>query len=101
MTDDLAAPGRRASLWAVARSIIVSTALVLAYYLHPMDAPLNGGTITGLVLGLLAVTALFLWQVRTIARSRHPELRAVEALAAVFPLFVLLFAASYFLLERA
>ncbi len=100
MTDDLTASGRRAALWAVARSIVVSSGLVLAYYLLPMDAPLDGGTVTGLVLGLLVVTALFLWQVRTIARSQHPELRAVEALAAVFPLFVLLFATSYFLLER-
>lgn len=101
MTDDRARPGRHETLWAVARSIVVSAGLVLAYYLLPMDAPLNGGTVAGLVLGLLTVTALFLWQVRTIARSPHPELRAVQSLAAVFPLFVLLFATSYFLLERA
>ncbi|MDR6980711.1 4-amino-4-deoxy-L-arabinose transferase-like glycosyltransferase [Streptomyces sp. 3330] len=101
MTDDLPRPGRRAALWAVARSLLVSSGLVLAYYLLPMDAPLNGGTVAGLVLGLLAVTALFLWQVRTIVRSPNPELRAVESLAAVLPLFVLVFATSYFLLERA
>ncbi|MFJ4203383.1 potassium channel family protein [Streptomyces sviceus] len=101
MTDDLPRPGRRAALAAVARSILVSSGLILAYYLLPMDAPLNGGTVTGLVLGLLALTALFVWQVRTIVRSPHPELRAVESLAAALPLFVLLFATSYFLLERA
>ncbi|MCZ4604192.1 potassium channel family protein [Streptomyces sp. Lzd4kr] len=101
MTDDLARPGRRETMSAVARSIVLSSGLVLAYYLLPMDAPLDGGTLAALVLGLLAVTVLFLWQVRAIARSPHPELRAVEALAAVFPLFVLLFATSYFLLERA
>ncbi|MFJ4696414.1 potassium channel family protein [Streptomyces sp. NPDC088766] len=101
MADDLPRPGRRATLSAAARSVLVSSGLVLAYYLLPMDAPLNGGTVTGLVLGLLAVTALFLGQVRAIARSPYPELRAVESLAAVLPLFVLLFATSYFLLERA
>jgi 4-amino-4-deoxy-L-arabinose transferase-like glycosyltransferase len=101
MTDDLARPGRHAALSSVARSLAVSSGLVLAYYLLPMDAPLNGGTVTGLVLGLLAVTALFLWEVRTIVRSPHPELRAVESLAVLLPLFVLLFATSYHLLERS
>lgn len=101
MTDDLARPGRRETRSAAVRSIVVSSGLVLAYYLLPMDSPVNGGTIAGLVLGLLAVTALFLWQVRMIARSRHPQLHALELLAALLPLFVLLFATSYFLLERA
>jgi hypothetical protein len=85
----------------VARAIVVSAGLVVAYYLLPMDTRFDGGAVTGLVLGLIAVTALFLWQVRAIVRSPHPELRAVESLAAVIPLFLLLFATSYFLLERA
>lgn len=101
MVDDRAGPGPRATLSAVARSIGVSAGLVVAYYLLPMDAPFGVGTVAGLVLGLIAVTALFLWQVRAIVRSPHPELRAVESLAAVVPLSVLLFATSYFLLERA
>ena len=101
MTDDLARPSRHETLRAVARSIGVSSGLVVAYYFLPMDEPVNGGTITGLVLGLIAVTALFLWQIRTIVRSPHPQLRAVESLAAVVTLFALLFATSYFLLERA
>lgn len=101
MTDDLARPGRREIRSAAVRSIAVSSGLVLAYCLLPMDSPLSGGTVAGLVLGLLAVTALFLWQVRMISRSRHPQLRALESLAAVLPLFVLVFATSYHLLERA
>ena len=101
MGGDRAGPGARPALRAVARAMGVSAGLVVAYYLLPMDAPFDGGTIIGLVLGLIAVTALFLWQVRAIVRSPYPELRAVESLAGVVPLFVLLFAASYFLLERA
>ncbi|MCF4139127.1 potassium channel family protein [Streptomyces sp. Tue 6430] len=101
MGDDLAGTGPRVTLRTVARSLGVSAALVVAYYLLPMDERFDGGTVTALVLGLIAVTALFLWQVRAIVRSPHPELRAVESLAAVVPLFVLLFATSYFLVERA
>ncbi|WP_306339234.1 ion channel [Streptomyces sp. AS13] len=101
MTDATSRPGRRATLSAVAGSIGLSAGLVVAYYLLPMEAALEGGTVAGLVLGLIAVTALFLWQLRAITRSLYPELRAVESLAALVPLFTLLFATSYFLLERA
>lgn len=101
MTDDPVRPGRRASLLAVARSVGMTTGLVVAYYLLPLDTPFTGGTVVGLVLGLIALTALFLWQVRAIACSSYPQLRAVESLAALVTLFVLLFATSYFLLERA
>ncbi|WP_326580019.1 potassium channel family protein [Streptomyces sp. NBC_00481] len=101
MEDDRAGPGPRTTLSAAARAIGLSAGLVLAYYLLPMDILVDAGTVAGLVLGLIAVTALFLWQVRAIVRSPYPVLRAVEALAAVVPLFVLLFATSYFLLERS
>ncbi|MFE7750404.1 potassium channel family protein [Streptomyces sp. NPDC057428] len=101
MKSDRAEPGPRTALPTVARAIVVSAGLVVAYYTLPMDTRFDGGTVTGLVVGLIGVTALFLWQVRAIARSPRPELRAVESLAAVVPLFVLLFATSYFLLERA
>ena len=105
MADDMAdaplRPGRRATLPAVVRSIGMASGLVVAYYLLPLDTAFDGGTIAGLVIGLIAVTVLFLWQVRAIARSPYPQLRAVESLAALVTLFALLFATSYFLLERA
>jgi len=40
-------------------------------------------------------------QVKAVTRSRHPALKATEALAATAPLFLLLFAAAYFLLAQA
>ncbi|MEV3909174.1 potassium channel family protein [Streptomyces canus] len=101
MTGDLSRPGRRATLSALARSIGMATGLIVGYYLLPMDGSFDAGTIAVLVLGLLVLTALFLWQVRAIARSHYPQLRAVESLAALVTLFALLFATSYFLLERA
>ncbi|MER7789828.1 potassium channel family protein [Streptomyces sp. NPDC097640] len=78
-----------------------ATGLVAAYYLLPMGPRLTGSATTALVLGLLALLALFTWQIRSIARSRHPRLRAVEALATTLPLFLLLFATTYYLLERS
>lgn len=44
---------------------------------------------------------MFCWEVRAITRSPFPRLRAVEGLAATLVLFLVLFAASYYLLERS
>ena len=38
------------------------------------------------------------YQVRAVTRSRHPGVRAVQALATTAPLFLLLFAATYFVM---
>jgi len=41
------------------------------------------------------------WHVRAIAGSGHPGLRAAEALGMILPFFLVLFASTYFLMERA
>jgi voltage-gated potassium channel len=41
------------------------------------------------------------WQVRAIAGSRYPGLRAAEALGLIIPFYLVLFASTYFLMERA
>jgi voltage-gated potassium channel len=53
-----------------------------------------------LVVGLLVLLGVGAWQVRAITRAVHPGVRAVEALAVTAPLFLLLFAAAYFLLAQ-
>ncbi|WP_212764754.1 potassium channel family protein [Streptomyces sp. I05A-00742] len=83
------------------RPLGTATGLVLAYYLLPLDRRFDGAAALGLVLGLAALVALFTWQIRSILRSSRPRLRAVEALATTVPLFLLLFAATYYLLEQA
>jgi hypothetical protein len=95
------APGTRATLFSLLRTVFVASGLVVAYYLLPLAERLTSGTITALVLGLLAVVLLFVLQIRAITRSPRPRLRAVEALATTLPLFLLLFAAAYYLLGRA
>ena len=42
-----------------------------------------------------------LWQLRAIAQSKNPGLRALEGLFLAIPLFLLLFAAAYYLMSRA
>lgn len=91
----------RSLVHAVVRPLLTAAGLVVAYYLLPMNRPFAGGGAVGLVLGLIAVLVIFIWQIRMIARSPRPRLRAVQAFATVLPLFLLLFAAAYYLLEQS
>ncbi|WP_078574015.1 potassium channel family protein [Streptomyces sp. ACT-1] len=92
---------RGAAVVAVVRAVSVAVGLVTAYYLLPLDERLTAGTAVLLVSGLLVVLLVFCWEVRAITRSPFPRLRAVEGLAATLVLFLVLFAVSYYLLERS
>ncbi|MFD3889160.1 potassium channel family protein [Streptomyces microflavus] len=92
---------REAAVVAVVRAVSVAVGLVTAYYLLPLHERLTAGTAVLLVSGLLVVLLVFCWEVRAITRSPFPRLRAVEGLAATLVLFLVLFAVSYYLLERS
>ena len=91
---------RRLVAGAALRAVLVAAVLVVLYYLLPLDRPWDSDTAVRLVVGLLIVAGVVVWGVRTIAGSRYPGVRAAEALALVLPFFLLLFASTYFVLER-
>ena len=72
-----------------------TTALVVIYYLLPVDRSSAAVAVTILITGLVALVALIIFQVRSIVASPFPGLRAVEALATSLPLFLVLFASTY------
>lgn len=82
------------------RAVLITAGLVTAYYLLPMDRT-GTGALVAIGCGLLAVVVVFTWEVRTIVRSPYPRLKAVEGLAATLPLFLLLFASAYYMLDRS
>jgi Ion channel len=92
---------RRLIAGAVLRAVLIAAVLVVLYYLLPLDRPWDSDTAVRLLIGLLIVAAVVVWGVRTIAGSRYPGLRAAEALALILPFFLLLFASTYFEMERA
>ena len=92
---------RRLIVGAVLRGLVVTTVLVVLYYLLPLDQPWDTGTAVRLLIGLLVFAGLTVWQVKAITGSRYPAMRAFEALGLIIPLYLLLFASTYFLLERA
>jgi voltage-gated potassium channel len=77
------------------RASLTATVLVVLYFTLPLTGSLDGSAAVRLVVGLLAFAAVVTWQIRAVLRSRYPGLRAVEALAAAIPLFLLVFAAAY------
>ena len=83
------------------RTIGVTALVVAAYFLLPLDHTFGLETVIGLILGVLALLAIVGWHVLQITRSDYPTIRAVEALALIIPLYVLLFATLYFLMNHA
>jgi voltage-gated potassium channel len=77
------------------RALASTAVLVTVYYLLPLNHSSRWLAITMLVIGLVLLTGLVAVQVRWVATSRYPKLRAIEALATSVPLFLLLFASTY------
>ncbi|MFB7738935.1 potassium channel family protein [Streptomyces sp. NPDC056112] len=92
---------RSAAVMVLARSVLVTAGLVTAYYLLPLDGRASATTAVLLGLGLAGVALFFAWEVWAIARTPYPRLKAVEALAITLPLFLLLFAGAYYLLDHS
>jgi voltage-gated potassium channel len=80
------------------RALGSTVALVAIYYLLPLDNTSIGVVVGMLAIGLLALVVLITFQVRSIIKAPYPALRAVGALATSVPLFLLLFAGTYFVM---
>jgi voltage-gated potassium channel len=80
------------------RALASTVGLIAIYYLLPLDTTSIGKAVAMLAVGLVALVGLVAFQVRSIIRARHPALRAVGALATSVPLFLVLFAGTYFVM---
>ena len=106
MTDTLnremsRAERRRFILRGVTRALILSLILIVLYFLGPLDRLDAMPVWVVLVFAPLILIAVSVWQIRAILRSDQPGLRGIEALSIVAPLYLILFAAAYFLMARA
>ncbi|MEV6011942.1 potassium channel family protein [Streptomyces sp. NPDC051976] len=90
---------RRLLLATLARSVVTPAILLVLYYTLPLDQPLDGSHAVWFVLGFVVFAAAVSWQVHSITHSVQPQLRAIEALAVVVPVFLLMFAGAYYLLS--
>jgi voltage-gated potassium channel len=90
----------RRDLWArglfvLGRVVLTVSALCATYFLIPTRAPGEGFGVPWLILQLGVFLAVVGAQVPAIIRSRYPILRAVESLAVLVPVYLLIFARIY------
>jgi hypothetical protein len=77
------------------RGAATAAALIAAYYLAPVRAKSHAQELLWLAAAMAAFIAIIALQTRTIMTSRHPRLRAIEAMSVVIPLFLVMFARIY------
>ena len=71
------------------------------YYFVPSRPPATGGEVVAVLGGAVVFGAVLVWQVRRILRAEIPQLRAVETLGLLSPLFLIIFAGAYSSLSAA
>ena len=84
----------------VARALGAFVILVVLYYLMPIGDPSKVGVaLRVMVSGALIVTVVW-WEIRAVARSALPMVRAIQALAVCVSVIVVAFAAAYLVLSH-
>jgi len=92
---------RRLVLAGVLRTLVTVAVLVALYFALPLDHGTDAATVAALVIGLLVVVAIVYVQIRSIIKSQHADIRAVESLAFTVSIYILLFATTYYLIGRS
>jgi voltage-gated potassium channel len=92
---------RRRIAWGLLRALIAAAVLVALYYVCPLNRMAGVPLGLSLAIALLVLLAVSVWQIWAITRASYPGIRAIEALATTVPLFLLLYAATYFLIAQA
>jgi voltage-gated potassium channel len=86
--------------WTVLRVLLSVAVLLAVYFWLPLNRYPTRVAIALLIVGLVLLIVLVAWQVRRIITDPRPRLRAIEALATSGPLFLILFASTYFVMGR-
>jgi hypothetical protein len=85
----------------VAAMAVTWVLLVGIYYLIPATERTSGESLVRFVLGIAAFAVVVAWQMRRVVEADVPGLRAVRALGAIVPVFLLVFAGVYLSLSHA
>jgi hypothetical protein len=96
LADLTPAERRQALLRSAVRCVAVAAAVVALYYAFPFGGRIaDSAVLLRLTLGAIVFVAVMAWQLRRIIVADLPELRAVETLAIVVPLFLTIYAGTY------
>ncbi len=92
---------RRLMVHSLLRASLTGILVMVLYYVLPYDRGLDTIALLEMLGGLLLFGLLSTWHVREIIQSDFPRVRAVEALSTTIPLFLVIFATAYFLIEES
>lgn len=92
---------RRVLMIGVGRGLCVATVFTFAYFFLPLERLADLPFAAIIVAGVVILGAVTFHQIRAIFRAPFPAIKAVEALTLIVPFFLLLFAATYFLVSQA
>lgn len=91
---------RRALTGTVVRSVGGVVLIITGYYVAPLD-PEPWNRVLFRIVAIALLLSVVLWhQLRSITRSLHPGLRAIEALSLTVPLLIVLFSSTYVIMSR-
>jgi voltage-gated potassium channel len=85
----------RLSILVALRSTLSVSALIAAYFLLPTRSADEGSDLPWLLLELCVFGVIVGSQVPAIVKSKYPVMRAVETVAVLIPLYLLIFARIY------
>jgi hypothetical protein len=72
--------------------------LVVLYYTVPLGRRSDAYVLVELLIGVTLFAGMIAWELRAIVRANYPAIRAAQSLASTAALFLLLFAATYYVL---
>ena len=83
------------------RPILTIVVVLLAYFLLPLDGVHYRSGLILLIVGLAAVCAVWAWQIYKVLHAAFPVIQAIEALVATISVYLVGYAAWYYLLSQA
>src|SRR5262245_20427639 len=91
---------RRRIVLGVLRGLAVATVLTVVYYVLPLDRLEESRLWIVIAIAVIGLAGVTIHQVRAVLVAPEPAVRAAQALAMIAPLFLLLFAATYFAMSQ-
>jgi len=100
--SDLSEAERRHAILKGVLFIALAWVLIFsAYFCAPERIQQGVSPVLRFVIGLAVLAVVIVWQGRRIVKGKVPELRAVEALGTIIPLFLVVFASIYLTTSKA
>ncbi len=86
---------------ALVRPVVTAVLLTAFYFFAPMNDVADVGSLTILAVVLIGVGVVFAWQVMKVLKADYPTIQAIEANAAIVPVYLIGLSTVYLLMAEA